>query len=231
MSIGTSVNQIIGRSDHRNTRPITNPFEAAQASANRPSIPGVTLSMKPQLELEIRRGSLLDQADVAAMVIPTNTDLMLIGNFGKALVERYGRAIDQEAQRRGPIALGEATHIRSSEVPSRYLILAAIIGLEQPDLVREHQAGTFTAGRTISEATLNALDQAHILSLESIAMPPIGVDEADFPVDQCADIMLGEIRAFASSNPEAPLQRVVIACPDDGAFRAFNSKTIERLAS
>lgn len=187
--------------------------------------------MKPRLELEIRQGNLIDQNDVDAIVLPTNTDLMLTGELAGQLMQHYGRALDNQAQRRGPISLGEATHIQLSEVPPRYLILAAIIGLEQPDLMREQQAGTFTSGRTISEATLNSLDQAHILSLESLAMPPIGVGEADFPLDQCADIVLGEIRAFAASNADAPLQRVVIACPDDRSFSAFNSKTIERLAS
>jgi len=187
--------------------------------------------MKSRLEFEIRQGNLLDQTDVEAVVVPTNTDLMLTGELGGQIVKQSGRKLDGDAQRHGPIALGEATHLEAAGLPFRYLILAAIIGLRQEDLTREQQAGTFTSGRTISEATLNALDQAHILGLATVAMPPIGVAEADFPVEQCADIMLGEIRAFAAVNPEAPLRRIVIACPTDRAFFAFNWKTIERLAS
>jgi O-acetyl-ADP-ribose deacetylase (regulator of RNase III) len=187
--------------------------------------------MKPHLELEIRQGSLLDQTDVEAIVVPTNTDLMLTGELAGQLMRRYGRDLDKQAQRRGPIALGEATHFQLADCPIHYLILAAVIGLEQQDLTREQQAGTFTSGRTISEATLNSLDQAHILALQSIALPPIGVLEADFPLDECADVMLGEVRAFAASNPDAPLQRVVIACPNQEAFVAFHWKTIERIAS
>ncbi|HZU21666.1 MAG TPA: macro domain-containing protein, partial [Terriglobales bacterium] len=119
--------------------------------------------MKSHLVLEIRPGALLDQADVQAIVVPTNTELMLTGTLGGELKAQAGAAIDAEAQRRGPIALGEATHLQTPALPFRYIILAAVVGLRPDDLNREQQAGTFTAGRTISEATLNALDQAHII--------------------------------------------------------------------
>ena len=187
--------------------------------------------MKPRLELEIRLGNLLEQTDVDAIVIPTNTDLMLTGTLGGAVMERGGRGLDAEAERRGPIAMGEATHLQTATLPFRYVILAAVTGMHTPDMVREQQEGTFTSGRTISEATLNSLDQAHIVGIESVAMPPIGVAQADFPLDQCADIMLGEIRAFAAANPQATLRRVVIVCPDQQAFSIFNHRTIERMAS
>jgi O-acetyl-ADP-ribose deacetylase (regulator of RNase III) len=162
--------------------------------------------MKSRLELEIRLGNLLEQTDVDAIVIPTNTDLMLTGELGGALTERGGPDLDAEAQRRGPIALGEATHLQNATLPFRYIILAAVTGMHPQDLVREQQAGTFTSGRTISEATLNSLDQAHIVGIESLAMPPIGVARADFRVDQCADIMLTEIRACHKSTGQVALR-------------------------
>src|SRR5215472_11751062 len=184
--------------------------------------------MKSRLDLEIRLGNLLEQTDVDAIVIPTNTDLMLTGEFGGGLIERGGSHLDTEAQRRGPIALGEATHLQTTRLPFRYIILATVTGMHSQDLIREQQAGTFTSGQTISEATLNSLDQAHILGIESLAMPPIGVAQANFPVEQCAQIMLGEIRAFAATNPEAGLRRVVIVCPDQSAFSVFNRRIFER---
>ncbi|MBV8206781.1 MAG: macro domain-containing protein [Acidobacteria bacterium] len=187
--------------------------------------------MKPRLELEIRLGRLLDQTDVEGIVFPTNSDLMLIGDLGAEILRSGGIQIEREARQRGPIGAGEATHSTAGELPFRCIILAAVVGPGFEGIGTERQAGTFTSGKRISEATLNALDQAHILGLESVAMPPIGVAEAAFPVEQSAEIMLGEIQAFAAANPEAPLRRVVIACPDRQSFAVFDRGPLRRLAS
>lgn len=199
--------------------------------ANRPARPDFILSMKSHLECEIRLGNLLEQDDVEAIMFPTNTDLMLIGALGGAILLRGGREVEYEAQERGPIALGEATHTTAGSLPFRYIIHAAIIGTREDDTRREQQAGTFTSGSTIGEATLNTLDQAHILGIESIALPPVGVREADFPLNQCAGIMLESVRAFTAANPDAVLRRIVLACPDQQSFITFNRLTIERMAS
>jgi O-acetyl-ADP-ribose deacetylase (regulator of RNase III) len=156
---------------------------------------------------------------------------MMTGELASAILQRGGRELDDLAQRRGPVSLGEATHTIAGNLPFRYIIHAAIIGLHAPDTVREKQSGTFTSGRILSEATLNSLDQAHILAVESLGIPPLGVEKADFPLDQCADIMLGEVHAFAAANPEATLHRVVIVCPDENSFAVFHNKTIQRKAS
>lgn len=187
--------------------------------------------MKSRLLIEIRMGELLAQTDVQAIVNPTNDYLMLTGSLGHAIREGGGAAVETEAQSKGPIELGEATHTGAGTLPFRHVIHAAIIGLREQDLQRERQQGTLTSGRTISEATLNALDQAHILNLESVAMPPIGYIDCAFPLEQCSDIMLGEIQAFAAANPEATLQRVVIVCPDRKSFEVFNRKTTLTMAS
>jgi len=110
--------------------------------------------MKSRLELEIRLGNLLEQTDVDAIVIPTNTDLMLTGELGGALLERGGPDLDAEAHGRGPIALGEATHLQNATLPFRYIILAAVTGMHPQDLVREQQG------------------LAHLLPVEPSGKPP-----------------------------------------------------------
>ena len=187
--------------------------------------------MESKLRIEIRLGNLTDQNDVEAIVNPTNDYLMLNGTTGGEIRKRGGDAIDTEAQSKGQIALGEAVHTSAGKLPFRHIIHAAVIGLRQEDLQVKKHAGSATSGEIIGAATLNALDLANFLGLESVAFPPLGVADADYPAVNCADVMLGQIRAYASNNPESSLKRVIIVAPDRETFQTFDRKTIQQMAS
>jgi O-acetyl-ADP-ribose deacetylase (regulator of RNase III) len=183
------------------------------------------------LQLELRSGDLLQQFDVDAIVLPASDYLLLGGRLGGEVRRRGGEEIDREAQRLGPVGLGDAVATTAGRLPFRCIIHAAVYGLAQDDLRRPKQKGTFTEGEVIAGATLNALSLAQLHRLHSIAMPPLGVEAADFPADQVADIMLGHIHEFAKANPESSLEKIVIVASDQPTYRIFQEKMIQSRAA
>jgi O-acetyl-ADP-ribose deacetylase len=187
--------------------------------------------MEPTLEIEVRLADVTDQPDLDCIVYPTTDQLTLIGNIGSAIRRRGGEQIDLDAQRKGPIKVGEAVSTGPGSLPNLYLIHAAIIGTNSYALGLPTEFGTETSGAAIGAAVLNSLVEAERLGLGSIGMPPIGVDLAGFPVNRCADVMLDQISAYAATHVGGPIARVVIVCANEAEFREFDRRMIERLAS
>ena len=168
--------------------------------------------MKPSLQTEIRLGDLTAQPDLDAIVHPTTDQLIMTGTLGGAIRRSAGDQVDLDAQRKGPIKVGEAISTGPGSLPNLYLIHAAIIGTDSYALEMPTEWGTQTSGDAIGAAVLNSLNEAERLGLESIGFPAVGVDLAGFPVDRCADVMLDQISAYAATHIGGPLRRVVIVC-------------------
>lgn len=187
--------------------------------------------MKPTLNIELRLGDLTGQRDLDAIVYPTTDQLTLIGRLGSIIRDKGGEQLDLDAQKKGPIKVGEAISTGAGSLPNLYLIHTAIIGTVAyaQSLPTEH--GTETSGPAIGAAVLNSLTEAERLGLDSVGFPPVGVDLAGFPVRQCADVMLDQISTYAATHVGGPLRRVVIVCATEDEFREFDRRTTQRLAS
>jgi len=187
--------------------------------------------MKLTLSTEVRLGDITQQPDLDCIVYPTTDQLTLIGNLGGAIRRRGGDQLDLDAQRKGPIKVGEAISTGAGGLPNLYVIHTAIIGTNSYALEAPTEFGTETSGDAIGAATLNSLTEAERLGLHSVGMPPVGVDLAGFPIDKCADVMLDQIAAYAATHVDGPVRLVVIVCATEDEFRAFDRRMIERLAS
>jgi O-acetyl-ADP-ribose deacetylase (regulator of RNase III) len=187
--------------------------------------------MKSRMEVEVRLGQLTDQTDVEAIVNPTNDYLMLTGTYGNAIRRLAGEAVDREAQAKGQVLLGEAVATSAGALPFKCIIHAAIIGLRQEDVQVKLEEGSNTNAKVIGAAVLNALEVANARGIETLAMPPIGVEDAGFPLQLDVDILLSEISAYATNKPEASLKRVVIVTPTQEAYVAFRNALIKTMAS
>jgi len=187
--------------------------------------------MKPKLQTEIRLGDLTEQPDLDAIVHPTTDQLILIGTLGGAIRQRAGDQVDLDAQRKGPIKIGEAVSTGAGSLPNLYLIHAAIIGTDAYALQEPTEWGTETSGASIGAAVLNSMNEAERLGLDSIGFPAVGVDLAGFPVDRCADVMFDQISAFAATHIESPLHRVVIVCANEAEYQEFDRRMTLRMAS
>ena len=96
-----------------------------------------------------------------------------------------GLAIQEECERIGSIPLGEAAITTGGKLKAKFVIHAASMHL-----------GGLTTEVNLRASTRNALLRAEEHKLESVAFPAIGTGIAGFPLDRCAQVMLGEVRDY-----------------------------------
>ena len=167
----------------------------------------MTMNQDWRAKIALRQGD-LTEADVDAIVNAANNDLMLGGGVAGAIRIKGGPAIQAECDSIGPIPLGEAAITGGGLLRARYVIHAASMRL-----------GESTSEENLRAATRNSLKRANENSLKTIAFPAIGAGIAGFPIDRCAQVMLGEVRDHLSGP--TTLERVEFVLFDQRALAAF----------
>ncbi len=157
------------------------------------------------MTVEFLKGD-LTEADVDAVVNAANTQLQLGAGVAGAIRRKGGPTIQQECDRIGPVALGEAAVTGGGNLKARFVIHAA--GM--------HLGGGVTA-RSCEDATLNSLRRAEEKQLSSIAFPAIGTGVGGLDMARCAEIMLRAVRSHKAGS----LRRVLFVLFDDAALGTF----------
>lgn len=155
----------------------------------------------------------LSQGDITAMSVDAivnaaNTDLMLGAGLAGAIREKGGPAIQEDCDRIGPIALGEAAVTTGGRLKALYVIHAASMHL-----------GGRTSAESLRQSTRSSLMLAEGKGLKSLAFPAIGTGVAGFPVDECARIMIGEVLEHLRSR--SSLEKIHFVLYDDAALKIF----------
>ena len=163
--------------------------------------------MSPKDRIHILQGDLTDQ-DADAIVNAANNALQLGGGVAGAIRRKGGPAIQEECNRIGPIALGEAAITGGGNLRARYVIHAASMAL-----------GDMTREKNLRAATRNALLRAKEKGLRSIAFPAIGTGIAGFPMRRCAEVMLEEV--LAHLRGQTSLEDVRFVLYDESACQTF----------
>lgn len=179
------------------------------------------------MRIEIRQGDITDQPDVDAIVNAANTDLVLGAGVAGAIRRKGGNIIDEEGQRQAPIRLGEAAVTTAGSLPNKFVIHAAAMGYRAEDDLVPKKPGTDSSADIIRDATLNSLRRAEELKLRSIAFPALATGVAGFPVDECAETMIGAARDYAAANPDSSIDLVVFVLftqSDFAVFERFNQQ-------
>ena len=166
-----------------------------------------------QTRLRLYRGDITELA-VDAIVNAANNHLWMGGGVAGAIKRKGGREIENEAVKKGPIAIGEAVATGAGRLRARHVIHAATMG----------QDGR-TGAKKIAEATRNALLRANELKLKSIAFPALGAGVGGFPLDEVARIMLAVVKEQASRSTS--LREVIFALYDGPAYEAFERQLIK----
>jgi len=125
-----------------------------------------------------------------------------------AIKRAGGEEIEREAVAKGPIEIGDAVATGAGRLAARYVIHGAVMGQDlrtSADLVRT--------------TTRRCLAVADGLGCESVALPAFGTGVGGFPLDECAQIMVGVARSYEPVS----LRRVVFAVFGEDAERAFRS--------
>lgn len=179
------------------------------------------------MRIEIRQGDITEQPDIDAIVNAANTDLVLGSGVAGAIRRKGGDIIDTEGQQQAPIKLGEAAVTTAGTLPNKFVIHAAAMGYRTEDRAVPKKPGTDSSAEIIRDATRNSLRRAEELRLRSIAFPALATGVAAFPVDECAEVMIGAVRDYAAENSESSIELVVFVLftlDDYRIFERTNSK-------
>ncbi len=165
--------------------------------------------------ISVEQGDLTTcQAD--AIVNAANNDLALGGGLAGAIRQRGGPSIQAECNRHGPVRVGQAALTGAGNLPARYVIHQASMAL-----------GARTSAKNLTESTRAVLAIAEKTpDIHTLAFPAVGAGIAGFPLDQCAKIMLAEVRAHIQRGSKLTEIRFVLF--DDAACGVFR-KTFDAM--
>ena len=173
----------------------------------------MTMNKDWRATIALRQGD-LTEADVDAIVNAANNALMLGGGVAGAIRVKGGPAIQQECDKIGPIALGEAAITGAGRLRARHVIHAASMRL-----------GEATSEANLRSATRNSLRRADENSLKTVAFPAIGTGIAGFPIERCAVVMLAEVRAHLGGP--TTLERIEFVLFDRRSLEVFERTLAE----
>ena len=176
------------------------------------------------MKIEFRQGDITSQPDVDAIVNAANTELILGSGVAGAIYRKGGKIIDEEGQKKGPIKLGEAAFTSAGNLPNKYVIHAAAMGYGPEDAKVPKRAGSLSSAEIIRNCTLNSLRIADELGCTSIAFPALATGVAAFPVDECADAMIGAALDYTRDHPATKVQRVVFVLFGRADYDVFTGK-------
>ncbi len=149
-------------------------------------------------QVKISQGD-ITASHLDAIVNAANNDLILGAGLAGAIRRKGGLAIQEECERIGSIPLGEAAITTGGKLKAKFVIHAASMHL-----------GGLTTEVNLRASTRNALLRAEEHKLESVAFPAIGTGIAGFPLDRCAQVMLGEVRDYLGAAASVKLVEFVL---------------------
>lgn len=161
------------------------------------------------VSLEVVEGDITALA-VDAIANAANDRLWMGAGVAGAIKRAGGEEIEREAVEKGPIAVGDAVSTGAGRLSARWVIHAAVMGQDLR-----------TGPEAIAGGTRRTLELADDLGAESLALPAFGTGVGGFPLEECARIMVAEVRAY---EPRArTLGRVVFAVYGADAEAAFRN--------
>jgi O-acetyl-ADP-ribose deacetylase (regulator of RNase III) len=158
--------------------------------------------------IQIQQGDITEM-DVDAIVNAANNDLVLGAGVAGAIFRKGGESIQTECNKIGSIPIGYAAITGGGKLKARYVIHAASMGL----------GGERITSKTLRTSTAHSLRLAADRKLKSIAFPAVGTGVSGFPMEECAQIMLGE--AIAHLKSETSLETVYFVLFDAAARDTF----------
>ncbi len=162
------------------------------------------------IEIEVRQGD-ITQLELEALVNAANNGLWMGGGVAGALKRAGGKEIEAEAVKKGPVPIGEAVVTGAGALKAKYIIHAAVMG-----------QGLQTDAENIRQATRNSLLRGDELGIKSLAFPALGTGVGGFPLDECARIMIDEVRRHSAGK--TGLEKVVLVLFDQPAYQAFKQE-------
>jgi O-acetyl-ADP-ribose deacetylase (regulator of RNase III) len=159
--------------------------------------------------IELAQGD-ITALEVDAIVNAANDRLQLGSGVAGAIRRRGGPAIQEECDRIGACAVGDAVVTGGGQLPARWVI---------------HAVGPIWHGGAEGEQMLltlavrAALRRAEEIGARSVALPAISAGMYGFPLQRAAELSIAAARSFA--REALRVQRIVFCLFDDAALSAF----------
>jgi O-acetyl-ADP-ribose deacetylase len=163
------------------------------------------------VELEVVEGNIA-ALEVDAIANAANNHLWMGAGVAGAIKGAGGEEIEREAVAKGPIEIGDAVATGAGRLAARHVIHGAVMGQDLR-----------TDADKVARTTRRVLEVADELGVRSLALPAFGTGVGGFPLEECAAIMVGEVRAYEPAG----LERVVFAVYGDEAEQAFRAALSE----
>jgi len=157
--------------------------------------------------IHIEQGDLTTYA-IDAVVNAANNDLVLGGGLAGAIRRAGGPEIQADCDRHGPVEVGGAALTTAGRLPAKHVIHQASMRLGEP-----------TTADALRRSTRAVLRLAEENDLRTLAFPATGTGIAGFPVRQCAEIMLAEVRDHVAAGTK--LTDVYFVLFDERTARTF----------
>ena len=149
---------------------------------------------------------------VDAIVNAANEALQLGAGVAGAIRQRGGASIQEECDRLGTCAVGDAVVTGAGKLPVKWVIHA--VG-------PVWRGGEYAEEMLLALALRSAFKRAEEIGAKSIAVPAISTGVFGFPVRRAAEISVASARAF--STEAKTVERIVFALPDKQVLAAFET--------
>ena len=150
--------------------------------------------------------------DVDAIVNPANEALQLGSGVAGAIRQRGGAMIQEECDKIGTCAVGQAVVTRAGNLKAKWVIHA--VG-------PVWKGGNFGEEMLLASAVLQALRRGEDIGARSVALPAISTGVFGFPLEQAAEISTAAARSFAPTAEY--VERVVFCLVDEKTHGVFEA--------
>jgi O-acetyl-ADP-ribose deacetylase len=161
----------------------------------------------PELELVVAAGD-ITALEVDAIANAANNHLWMGAGVAGAIKRSGGEEIEREAVAKGPIEVGDAVATGAGRLKAENVIHGAVMGQDLR-----------TSAELIERTTRRCLEVADELGCRSLALPAFGTGVGGFPLEDCARVMVGAVRAHEPRT----LETVSFAVFGEEARRAFEA--------
>jgi O-acetyl-ADP-ribose deacetylase len=146
--------------------------------------------------IRIIRGD-LTESDVDAIVNAANSYLQHGGGVAGAIVRKGGHTIQEESDKIGHVPVGGVALTSGGKLKAKFVIHA--VGPRWGEGDEEDK---------LKKAVKNSLALASEKGFKTLSMPAISAGIFGFPKEQCAQIMVGETKAFLEGNNSTSIREI-----------------------
>ncbi|MUP45226.1 macro domain-containing protein [Gramella sp. BOM4] len=135
------------------------------------------------IEIEVEKGDISNQADLDAVVNAANAELAPGGGVAGAIHGAAGPKLYEECKPLAPIAPGEAVITRAYGLPNKFVIhtLGPVYGKDKPE------------EQLLSNCYRNSLKRAEENKLKSVGFPGISTGIFGYPKEDAVDVVFSTL--------------------------------------